>query len=84
MKKIVAFLMTLILGLSCAVSAFAADDASSGDWLYTVRDGEAVVTGYSGSDTTVAVPTTLGGPRFLPPSAKSAGGRFTALQNSAR
>ena len=61
MKKIVAFLMTLILGLSCAVSAFAADDASSGDWLYTVRDGEAVVTGYSGSDTTVAVPTTLGG-----------------------
>ena len=61
MKKIVALLLALMLGLSCAVPAFASDDASSGDWLYTVKNGVAVVTGYAGSDTEVAVPSSLGG-----------------------
>ena len=61
MKKIVALLLALMLGLSCAVPAFASDDASSGDWLYTVKNGEAVVTGYTGSDTELAVPSSLGG-----------------------
>ncbi|MBQ1354847.1 MAG: hypothetical protein IIY42_08335 [Ruminococcus sp.] len=61
MKKIVALLLALLLGLSCAAPAFAADDASSGDWLYSVKNGEAVVTGYTGSDTEVAVPSSLGG-----------------------
>ena len=46
MKKIVALLLALMLGLSCAVPAFAS---------------EAVVTGYTGSDTELAVPSSLGG-----------------------
>ena len=61
MKKIVALLLALMLGLSCAVPAFASDDASMSDWLYTVKNGEAVVTGYTGSDTELAVPSSLGG-----------------------
>ena len=61
MKRILILVLTLLLAVGCVIPSFAAEKASSGDWQYTVRNGEAVITGYSGSDTSVSVPSSVGG-----------------------
>ena len=40
---------------------YASDDLISGNWKYTVDNGVATVTGYTGSDTSITIPTTLDG-----------------------
>ena len=64
MKKYIAILMILtILTGSTGTTAFAENGSASqsGDWLYTLSDGEATVTGYSGGAKAVSVPDTISG-----------------------
>lgn len=64
MKKYIAILMILtILTGSIGTTAFAENGSASqsGDWLYTLSDGEATVTGYSGGAKAVSVPDTISG-----------------------
>lgn len=61
MKQFFAFLLCALLVVSGVLPAFAADNAASGDWRYTVSGSEATVTGYQGSDSDVEVPSELGG-----------------------
>ena len=59
MKKLtVCLILALILAAALAVSASA---DTSGDWRYSVSNGEAMIIGYHGSDTEVTIPSTLGG-----------------------
>ena len=44
MKRILILVLTLLLAVGCVIPSFAAEKASSGDWQYTVRNGEAVIT----------------------------------------
>ena len=64
MKKYIAILLilTILIG-SVGTTAFAENGAAvqSGDWRYTVADGEATVTGYSGREKAVSVPDSLDG-----------------------
>ena len=62
MRKTIAILLTMTILCSLTVTAFAENSsaARSGDWLYTVEDGGAVITAYQGIDASVAVPGTLG------------------------
>lgn len=58
MKKYLLALLTLCLMLAC--TAALAD--SDGDWTYSVdRKGVATLTGYTGSETKITLPETLGG-----------------------
>ena len=64
MKKYIAILMILtILICSAGATAFAENGgaAQNGDWLYTLSNGEATVTGYSGSAKAVSVPDKING-----------------------
>ena len=64
MKKWIMLLLTfcMIAALSLSVSATElSTDAVSGDWTYSLSYGEATITGYSGSATSVTVPSSVGG-----------------------
>lgn len=63
-KKWILFLLTLCIAAALSVSVSAAEistDAVSGEWTYSLSYGEATITGYSGSSTSVTVPSTLDG-----------------------
>ena len=65
-KKALALLLCLVLALALSpltalpARAYSGGPFTSGQWEYTVTDGKATVTYYSGSDQNVAVPATLG------------------------
>ena len=59
MKKILAVVLTFTLLLTCLCVNGIAE--TQGDFEYTVKDGEAIVTEYVGSATDVTIPSTLGG-----------------------
>ena len=64
MRRYLAALMILtILICSVGTTAFAESGSvsQSGEWQYTLTDGEATVTGYSGSAKAVSVPDRLNG-----------------------
>jgi hypothetical protein len=54
----VAVIMTVTLWTAVPLQASA--DETAGDFKYTVADGNATITGYTGSDTDVAIPATVG------------------------
>ncbi len=54
------FCLALALMLTAALPT-TASAFTEGDWTYTVADGKATVTGYTGSGTTVTIPASLGG-----------------------
>ncbi len=55
-------IITLALVLSASLFAVPAlADQSSGDWTYTVTEGEATVTGYTGNAAMLTIPSTLDG-----------------------
>lgn len=58
MKK--RLLLLLFVLLLCLTLAFAGAE-TEGDFLYTVQDGKAKITGYTGSASVLTVPDTLGG-----------------------
>lgn len=59
MKKIMSIFLSAILILS--VCSFPAFSVESGSYSYIIEDGKAVITGYSGTETRVSVPSTLDG-----------------------
>lgn len=62
MKKILTLMFTLCL-VAClfAASGLTANAATEDDYLYTVTDGEATITGYLGSESSLSIPSSLGG-----------------------
>ncbi|MDE5993963.1 MAG: leucine-rich repeat protein, partial [Oscillospiraceae bacterium] len=59
MKKILSIFLSVIIILSvCSLPAFSLE---SGNYLYVIENGKAVITGYLGKDTRLSVPNTLGG-----------------------
>ena len=64
-KKLLATLVSLSLLLTAVGSVFSlpvsADDYTSGDYTYTVSDGKATITDYTGSGGDITIPSTLGG-----------------------
>lgn len=59
MKKILSILLSVIIILSaCFLPAFSLE---SGYYSYIIENGKAVITDYNGKDSTVTVPSTLGG-----------------------
>jgi len=59
MKKVISLTLALLMCLSlCAINASALEENG---FIYTKDDGKAVITGYTGSDTDIEVPATLGG-----------------------
>ena len=64
MKKWILLLLTLCLAAALSVSVSAAEistDAVSGEWTYSLSYGEATITDYSGSSTSVTIPSSLDG-----------------------
>ncbi len=59
MKKIVSILVTIAIVFSMVISNVSAE--SSGNYVYSVSDGKATITSYKGTDTTLVIPSTLGG-----------------------
>lgn len=59
MKKIIAIFLSAILILS--ICSFPAFSVESGNYSYILEDGKAVITGYSGNETSFSVPATLDG-----------------------
>lgn len=49
------------MGLSSAAQAAPTEKPAEADYQYTVQNGAAVITSYTGTDSTVVVPATLGG-----------------------
>ncbi len=52
-------LITMLLLMS--ISAEAATEHTNGDWTYTVSNNVSTITKYNGSDTSITLPTSLGG-----------------------
>ena len=62
MKKVYATLLAIALLLTCIpLGAVSVSAATSGDYGYTVSDGEATITTYYGSGGAITIPSTLGG-----------------------
>ncbi len=53
-------LLAAIMALS-ALTVVPVSAETSGDWKYTVSNGEATITEYSGSDAEVTIPSEIGG-----------------------
>ena len=64
-KKLVSLLLAMVMALSTLagleISAFATTYYTSGDWSYYLEDGYAVISEYTGSATSVTVPSTVNG-----------------------
>ena len=56
MGKVVALLVVLFSMVAAGVQA-----ETSGDWMYSVSDGKATITDYTGTDTELVIPGMLGG-----------------------
>ena len=67
MKAVLGCLLCVLLLSSFVIPAFADDPGSGwvygreGDWDYAIKNGEATITGYYGGDSTLMVPSSLGG-----------------------
>ena len=63
MRKIIKWMMVLVMAVGCAAAmTIAAEAASEGDFTYSVSNGKATITGYLGEATgNVVIPDTLGG-----------------------
>ncbi len=65
MKRILSIICAVALLLSVmavgGISVASVSALSENGYTYTVKDGEATVTGYTGSDTELVIPSTLGG-----------------------
>ncbi|MDR0813948.1 MAG: leucine-rich repeat protein [Oscillospiraceae bacterium] len=57
-RKITAALLALAMAFAIVPAAIA---TYPGDFTYTITDGKATVTGYTGTDTDIEIPATLGG-----------------------
>ncbi len=61
MKKILTFLCVCALALACLLVLPArAETATEGDYIYSVVDGKATITGYTGAGGNITLPSTLG------------------------
>ena len=58
-KKLLGLALALVLVLTLVPTGARA--ATSGSWTYTVSDGEATITGFTGAGSSVMIPSTLGG-----------------------
>ena len=62
-KKVLSMLLSLVMMVSlCSVfctTAFAVE--SDGEWNYTVDNGKATIISYSGTNTSITVPSSVGG-----------------------
>ena len=62
MKKLFASLLALVLLLTCIpLGAVSVSAATSGDYTYTVTDGKATITGYTGYASAITIPSKLNG-----------------------
>ena len=69
MKRVLSFLLALVLIFSAIPSVFATeeipgvdyDDIQVQDFTYEVADGEATITGYTGEGGNIMLPSELGG-----------------------
>ena len=59
MKRILAVVLTALL--LCGVAPFTASAATEGNYTYDVSNGEATITGYTGTETELVVPGELSG-----------------------
>ncbi len=73
---IIAMLMMVVVA-TVALSGTIASAETSGDFTYTVKDGKATITGYSGSATNVTIPSKLGGVTVTEIAGKSFTGNTT-------
>ncbi len=62
MKKIIfqSFIFTLLIGTCFYVNIEMAVAEQEGDYIYTVKDGEATITEYIGEESVIIIPSTLG------------------------
>jgi hypothetical protein len=59
-KKGMSIMLVAVLVLAFSpMSAYAADEYTSGDYIYTLSDGKATITSYTGSNTNVTIPGSL-------------------------
>lgn len=62
MKKLLTALLALVLALTCVcVFALQTNAAKAGDYTYSVDDGKATITDYTGAGGNIAIPSSLGG-----------------------
>lgn len=69
MKRIISFLLALVLAIPMIPNVFAAEETSGihynetvvGDYVYEIANGEATITGYTGEGGDIAIPAELGG-----------------------
>ena len=60
-KRTIAAILTIAMLLSTLAIIPVGADYQSGDWEYSVSDGEATITKYTGSELEVTIPSEIGG-----------------------
>ena len=60
-KRFLAVILAALMALSPLVVTPVSADDTSGDWEYTVEDGEATIKRYTGTSTNVTIPNTISG-----------------------
>ena len=62
MKQKISIVLAIVLAIGMMpLMAWTASAATDGDYTYDIVDGEAVLTGYTGPDGNITIPSTLGG-----------------------
>ncbi len=61
MKKTLAIILAILMIVTTVPFAFAAEEYTEGNFIYTVENGEATIIRYAGHDKVVVIPDTLGG-----------------------
>ena len=60
-KRVLSLALSLLMLLSVAPLSIIANAQTDDDFVYSVENGEAIVTAYRGTDTVLTIPDTLGG-----------------------
>ena len=60
-KRVLSLALSLLMLLSVAPLSIIANAQTDDDFVYSVENGEAIVTAYHGTDTVLTIPDTLGG-----------------------
>ena len=60
-KRVLSLVLSLLMLLSVAPLSIIANAQTDDDFVYSVENGEAIVTAYHGTDTVLTIPDTLGG-----------------------
>ena len=87
-RRLLSALLALCMCLTMLpTAAWAADeDVKSGDWTYSLQNGQATIKGYSGNDTEVVIPDTIDNypvTKVYTLTENNAGAPFTSISVSA-